>query len=727
MADHNLNVSGSGGSKFRIIGVVLGIIVVVVGGLIWLKQSQKASGLAGSTQLAGTPNVVSLPGVGHASRQYVADVLQSNQDEVEKAKRTGSSAMPTLTRSSAVFHGTYTNPNDGKGNPACSPEALERARKAGVSVSELRCQGCSASELLAAGYTPGELRAAGFSAKQLLAAGLTPAQLRTAGFDAKQLLAAGVSPSQLMSAGFSPKQLLVAGVSAATLKAAGATAAQLAAAGVPLSELKKLGYSAQALAGIKNICSPAKLAIDVKNGVSAMKLKEEGCGAAALKAAGYTAAQLKSAGFDPAQLLKAGFTPAALEKAGFSAKALRAAGVTAAQLLKAGYSPAQLEAAGFTRGALIRAGVSPNELDGDNTKTGHTVDLDKRLAVCSPKTLKEAKSHGVSASVLKKQGCSATELMHAGYTDKQLASAGFTAQQIAALNTVKPKKVVKADTHGFVPDDTVPNLVTSSNPELAALQKRQEAMLAQEQRKQAEQMLQQGMITQAQSLISAWTPPPKQTLIAGMPMKTALSSLTGKGNGGDGQDSSKAPIAKAGSITFGVLDTSINSDYKGTPILATIVQGPLRGGRLLGVFKLQENRVMLSFTTLSMPDYNKSIPVNMLAIDPETARTVLASHVDNHYLLRYGTLFASSFLSGIASAITTSGSSTTTSATAGTTTSFPKLGTRDKLLVALGSVGTAFSTEVAKWVNTPPTVTLNSGTGLGLLFMSDLVMPSPSA
>lgn len=701
MADHNLHVSGSGGSKFRIIGVAFGLIVVVVGGFVWLKHSQKPSVGGASTQLPGTPNVVSLPGVGHASQQYVSDVLQANQDEVQNARETGSSAVPTLTRSSAVFHGTYTNPNadsTGVDSSACSPDALKRAREAGVTVSELRCQGCSASELLAAGYTPGELRAAGFTAKQLLAAGLTPAQLLAAGYSAKQLLAAGLNPSQLLTAGFSPKQLLTAGVSSEALKAAGVN---------------------------ESTCSPAKLALDIKNGVSAGKLRSDGCDVAELKDAGYTGSQLKAAGFSPAQLLGAGYTPAQLRAAGFTAQQLRAAGVSASELLAAGHAPGELKAAGFSRGDMLRAGVAPNALDGAEGK----VDLNNRLQACNLTTLKAAKANGVGAAVLKQEGCSLAELAHAGYSDQQLADAGFSAQQLAALNQPNPQsQQPAAQSPALVaqgPQDSLPGLTTSANPELAAMQQRQERMLAQEQRKQAEQMLQQGMITQAQSLISAWTPPPKQALVAGMPDKDILSSLEGKG--ASASDSAQAPIAKAGSITFGVLDTSINSDYKGTPILATIVQGPLQGGRLLGVFKLQENRVMLSFTTLSLPNYNSSIPVNMLAIDPETARTVLASHVDYHYLLRYGTLFASSFLSGIAGAITTSGSSTTTSATAGTTTSFPSLGTKDKLLVALGAVGTAFGSEVGKWVNTPPTVTLNSGTGLGLLFMTDLVMPSPSA
>ena len=98
---------------------------------------------------------------------------------------------------------------------------------------------------------------------------------------------------------------------------------------------------------------------------------------------------------------------------------------------------------------------------------------------------------------------------------------------------------------------------------------------------------------------------------------------------------------------FAVLDTSINTDEKGTPIMARIVGGPYKGGKLFGQFTLVDKRVMLSFNILNLPDRDKTISINAVAIDPETARTAMSGEVDNHYLLRYGTFFASAFLSGV--------------------------------------------------------------------------------
>jgi type IV secretory pathway VirB10-like protein len=97
----------------------------------------------------------------------------------------------------------------------------------------------------------------------------------------------------------------------------------------------------------------------------------------------------------------------------------------------------------------------------------------------------------------------------------------------------------------------------------------------------------------------------------------------------------------------------------------------------------------------------------------------MASSVDKHYWLRYGTLFASSFVTGYANGITTSGS-TTTSGIFGTSSTHPQLSPGEKFAVGLGQVGSAFGTALQSYVNTPTTVKVNSGVGLGILFMADV-------
>ncbi|MGE3320065.1 MAG: TrbI/VirB10 family protein, partial [Candidatus Berkiella sp.] len=192
------------------------------------------------------------------------------------------------------------------------------------------------------------------------------------------------------------------------------------------------------------------------------------------------------------------------------------------------------------------------------------------------------------------------------------------------------------------------------------------------------------------------------------------------GNRSVGTLKKKSQIIKAGTVLYAVLDTAVNTDEKG-PILATIVSGKLQGSRVIGAFThadYQES-VIMQFSTLSMPKRLNSMSIQAVAIDPDTARTALASDVDHHYFLRYGSLFASSFISGYGKAITQQGTTTTSPLTGTTTTTTPPLDNKEKFLAALGEVGTAWSQQIKPIFNTPYTVYVDQGTGIGLLFLSD--------
>lgn len=184
-------------------------------------------------------------------------------------------------------------------------------------------------------------------------------------------------------------------------------------------------------------------------------------------------------------------------------------------------------------------------------------------------------------------------------------------------------------------------------------------------------------------------------------------------------------FVKAGTVLFGVLDTSVNSDEPG-PILATVVSGKYAGSKLIGNFthQPQQESVIINFTQMSIPKYTKSFSVQAVAIDPNTARTALASDVDKHYLLRYGSLFASSFISGYGKAIASQGTTTTSPLTGATTTTTPPLSNKDKLFEAIGEVGTQWGQQTRPLFNTPYTVTVDQGTSVGLLFLADLELSS---
>lgn len=178
-------------------------------------------------------------------------------------------------------------------------------------------------------------------------------------------------------------------------------------------------------------------------------------------------------------------------------------------------------------------------------------------------------------------------------------------------------------------------------------------------------------------------------------------------------------IVQAGTLGFGVLNTDINSDEPG-PVMSTVVDGgPLDKAVLLGTMTRTNERVLVHLTTMRLPK-GKTVSIDAYAVDQETARTALATGVDRHYFLRYGSMFASSFAAGFGQAYSQSGSSVVANSGGTTVTTQPNT-SKQALAAGLSSVGQAWAGAVQQNFNTPPTVTVASGTAIGILFMRDAV------
>jgi len=175
-----------------------------------------------------------------------------------------------------------------------------------------------------------------------------------------------------------------------------------------------------------------------------------------------------------------------------------------------------------------------------------------------------------------------------------------------------------------------------------------------------------------------------------------------------------------------VLDTALNSDQSSTPVMATIVNGPYKGAKLLGKFERVEDKLVVQFGTMSLSSQADTIGIGTAyAIDGTTAQNALATNVDNHYLLRYGSLFAASFMQGFGNAYSNNNygaycsPGSTCNITPGQNNNNPPA-TSTALYQGIGQVGTALSAQVATNFNRAPTVTLDQGTGMGILFMNDV-------
>lgn len=264
------------------------------------------------------------------------------------------------------------------------------------------------------------------------------------------------------------------------------------------------------------------------------------------------------------------------------------------------------------------------------------------------------------------------------------------------------------------------NSLAASNIDAAAMQaamQRQALLISDQRAQQLSQQLQSAMTTQANQLFTAWTAPSQQ-FVAGVADKDLGGDGSGTGGAAGRITTNPKAFIKAGTIIFAVLDTAINSDEPG-PVMATVVEGQFKGAKLIGAITRQDKKVLISFDKFNLPNASSIVRINAVAVDPQTARTALSSETDSHYLLRYGSLFAASFFQGYAQALTQSGAVVSQSAT-GTVSTFPDLSPKQKIFVGLGNVGNRYSSVLNDVFNTPPTVKVNSGVGIGVLFTDDV-------
>ncbi len=291
-----------------------------------------------------------------------------------------------------------------------------------------------------------------------------------------------------------------------------------------------------------------------------------------------------------------------------------------------------------------------------------------------------------------------------------LASITPPAKNSAALSNVSAAQ----------PETTISLLsanANNSNPELQAILDRQTEQISTQKAEQLQQQMQTSMSTQAGQLFAAWVSPSQQYVTGNALMDNHLGNQ--QLLSGQTKLEGTPPAVKAGTILYAVLLTAVNSDEPG-PVLAEIVQGKLKGGRLIGSLSNQGKKVLLSFNTLNLPKLSQSITVNTVAIDEGTARTALSSYTNSHYWLRYGTLFASAFIQGYGQSFLNSGSPYAGAIIINPTNTTLDLSPRDRVFVGLGQVGLQYSSVLRDIFNTPPTVHVFSGTPMGILFLSDL-------
>lgn len=638
----------------------------------------------------------------------------------------------------------------------CDVTKLNDLVARGVTAKQIKDNtGCSLDVIKQVDFKPYELLNAGWTAEQLAKAGFPKEAyddeaLKQLGCDSKQL-------ALLREKGISAKRInKINNCSLAQLKTSGFSAQDLVKDGFSPKDLRNAGYADddidKAISSLpissksrpisrdsSDNCSAESLNTAKENGVSAQTIKDRhGCSVESLKRAGYSPIDLKDAGFSAAELKNAGFDAEDLKNAGFSSTDLHDAGFDQYQLRDAGFNARQLKNAGFSVNSLKKAGFSAQDLKkaGFNAQDLKDVGFDAQ-------NLRKA---GFNAQDLKQAGFGALHLKKAGYSDEDLTSAGFSSRDsaLAGLEAIDPVRQEPSDLVA-IPSLTGDGGKQQKDKEQAENAKKLQEIIAKQQKMQVEQKYKQKiqqrmsvMLSEANQLLQPWRTVAVQQYQGG-----DKKSDKGEGNDDmlfsgsapknrfandiDSENNSNIPSIRMGDVLFAVIDTAVNSDEP-SPILATIVTGPYKGGKLIGSFNLPSNadKMVISFNTLTMPGEPKSFSVSAFAIDPNTGRTALSSEADHHYLERYGSLFASTFLQGFGNAFQSADTTIQVGGTGGVTNTTVQNGigrsALENAVIGLATVGKAWGQVAQQNMSRPTTVQIYSGTAIGVLFTQDLRM-----
>ena len=285
----------------------------------------------------------------------------------------------------------------------------------------------------------------------------------------------------------------------------------------------------------------------------------------------------------------------------------------------------------------------------------------------------------------------------------------------------------------------VPVMRTGTEQKPAAQPQPQQAAAPQppqyQDNREEEQKRQQAIAARAQSmknqvnlLIAAWAPKEHTNLpVVGKDgqRNDAQAQASAASSAAATAAATRPPLKKAGDTCYAQLDTAVNTDEP-SPVTATIMQcGELDQSKIVGKIEVAQNaqKAVLRFTNINVPGQATSLPMDGVAIDEGTRRTALASDVDNHYFLRYGSLFASAFLSGFGEALLKGGQDEQLVTTqTGAVIQRKAYDTKQMVLAGIGNVGKQAGANMGGVFNRAPTIKIDAGIGIGILFMSDLTL-----
>lgn len=167
-----------------------------------------------------------------------------------------------------------------------------------------------------------------------------------------------------------------------------------------------------------------------------------------------------------------------------------------------------------------------------------------------------------------------------------------------------------------------------------------------------------------------------------------------------------------------VVATETGPDGNGGQVIVEMVGGPLNHGRLLGKAERRGDLMAVSLTRLEWQ--GRTLAVDAVLISPETKETAVASSVDHHYGARLLYPSLAAVASGAGQAIALSGSSQASSAY-GTASTYKNLNPGEIAGVGIGAAGNNLQQVLNEMAPKGPTVKLDAGVPVGVMFLQDVV------
>jgi intracellular multiplication protein IcmE len=175
-------------------------------------------------------------------------------------------------------------------------------------------------------------------------------------------------------------------------------------------------------------------------------------------------------------------------------------------------------------------------------------------------------------------------------------------------------------------------------------------------------------------------------------------------------------LLPAGTIEYGQLLIEANTDAPG-PVLAQIVSGPLRGSRVIGSFTSTYDYITLNFNQIVIDGLNYQ--AEAVAIDPATTLPGMVTEIDRKYFTRIILPMAAEFVTGLADAVSESGTTTIFIEGGNVGQSTSDKDSQQEVASGISEAGGALSDIIQEEADqTQPMLRIAAGTPIGILFVS---------